>query len=202
MSNLKSCNINLKAHEPKKQYNSKFTKNKRRSADIIAMDPKDIKRSKLAQFKRDSAAYRRMQQDVLDSEKEYKLFCEKYMIYNEFLANKVLRLIATDPRPLRDLIRENPDLPSVGTIYSWRIDSDDFRERFMDAKAAQAQIVIDEILELSDDPANCETDILNWSKTRIETRKWLATKLIKHVYGNKVQSEVTVNHENQLKELE
>jgi len=141
--------------------------------------------------------------DVQASEIEYNKIYGDIMSYNQFLADKVCRLVATDTRPLKDILKSDPSLPHVNTVYMWRLDNSDFRDKFLDARRAQAQIIIDEILELADDPANCEPEVLGWSKERIKTRQWLATKLLPKIYGEKQQTEstVTVRHEDDLKNL-
>ena len=127
------------------------------------------------------------------SEVEYAKFSEGVMAYDELVANKVCRLIASDSRPLVQIIGGDPDLPTPNTIYQWRLDYPAFAAKFHAARCAQAQIVIDEILLLVDDPANCEPEILNWCKERVKARQWMAARLIPKIYGDKIQTEHSVS---------
>jgi hypothetical protein len=141
--------------------------------------------------------------DAKLSEIEYAKFSEGVVAYDEFIANKVCRLIASDARPLKTIVDEHPDLPAINTFYHWRVDYPAFAAKFHDARCAQAQIVIDEILLLVDDPANCEPEILNWCKERIKARQWMASRLIPKIYGDKQHTDtsVTIKHEETLKDL-
>lgn len=107
------------------------------------------------------------------------------IIYNDDIAMSVCRTIATDPRPLQAILADNPSYPCANTIGCWRLDYPHFKDRYHEAKKEQAQLLIDDIIAIADDPANCETQILNYSKLRITTRQWLASKLLPKIYNDK-----------------
>lgn len=131
--------------------------------------------------------------EVARSEIDYKRFDEAIMKYDEFTGDRVCKLVATDSRSLKLILKDYPELPDVQSVYHWRMENPSFSEKFHLARCAQAQMVIDEILELADDPANCEPEILNWAKERIKARQWMATRLIPKIYGDKLQTEHSVN---------
>ncbi len=104
-------------------------------------------------------------------------------------------------------------------IYKWRIKHKDFAEMYAQAKRDQAEILIEEVREISDDTSRdtllrqdkngddyevCNTEWIARSRLRVDTRKWLASKLIPKVYGEKITNEttVTIKHEDLLRELE
>jgi len=107
--------------------------------------------------------------------------------YTSELAIRVCIKIATDPRPMAKIIEDNPWFPSEHLLYGWRLASPVFGRNFNAAKKAQAQLLIDQIICIIDDPANCEPEILNWAKSRVGTRQWLASKLLPKIYGDQKQ---------------
>ena len=121
--------------------------------------------------------------------------------YNTELAIQVCMAIATDPRPYEKILKSNPHFPDTTTIGRWRVFYPVFAKNYTAAKKAQAQIFVDEIIDIIDDPANCEPEILNWAKSRVSTRQWLATKLLPKIYGDRQQNDVIVKHEDSLKDL-
>ena len=125
--------------------------------------------------------------------------------FQRAIQDELCNLVANDARPLKNILAERPDLPSQSSITIWLQRNPEFREQWREAKARQAQLLIDDIAGIADDPANLEgAEYLNWSKLRIDTRKWLAARLLPGLYGDKIQNEhkITVTHEDALKQLE
>ena len=117
--------------------------------------------------------------------------------YNEVIADQVCDAIATQSKGLGQIIEElNLEL-SPSLIYKWIAQNDSFRERYARAKADQARVLADEITQIADntqegviitekEDGKVETkraDMLEHRKLRIESRKWLAAKLLPKVYG-------------------
>ena len=125
--------------------------------------------------------------------------------YDESIADQVCDAVATQSKGLAQIIHDL-DLPiSPSLIYKWISLNPSFRERYARAKADQAQVLADEICAIADNTQTGEivtekgdgqievkrADMLEHRKLRIESRKWLAAKLLPKVYGDKVQSEVS-----------
>lgn len=93
------------------------------------------------------------------------------------------------------------DFPSYSTIMKWLEDDAKLSERYARAKAAQADFMADELLEIADSSVETVTDQngvsrkdsadVQHKRLRVDTRKWLAAKLKPKVYGDKLQQEVT-----------
>lgn len=124
--------------------------------------------------------------------------------YNEEIAKEICDTVACTPKGLRKLCAENPHWPQPSTIWLWKRAHPEFSSLYMQAKADQVEPLIDEILDISDDSANdtimritksgeeyeaCNTEWLNRSRLRIDTRKWIACKLAPKLYGDKQQNE-------------
>lgn len=135
------------------------------------------------------------------------------------LFKKIARAISLTTEGLEQICAANPDFPNPSTIYEWRIEYPDFGDMYMEARREQAHLLAAEILKIADntqqdtitkeDKNGREYEVSNseWiarSRLRVEARKWIASKLLPKVYGEKIQQEttVTIKHEDLLKELE
>lgn len=105
-------------------------------------------------------------------------------------------------RRLKEVL-ELPDMPTQAIVTDWLLRVDEFREMYYYARRAGIEMIVDEIIEIADDDTEDYTPVydkeggvkgdrfngqhVQRSKLRIETRKWLAEKLLPAIYGDKVQ---------------
>lgn len=122
------------------------------------------------------------------------------------LTDRICSLVSTNPLGIRELCKLYPELPDPQTIYRWIADKKDFREQYARAKETQLQLLEDEMLTIADDATNDYMDVTRRGETirvldkeavmrsnlRIETRKWLMSKLLPKKYGDK-QADINVN---------
>ncbi len=123
--------------------------------------------------------------------------------FTQEIADKICFLIATGNKGLHRLCKENEDLPSYKTIFSWLSNPEykDFLHQYEMSKGEQADFLADEIIEIADDGSNdsttvnlgdgVETEIVNKeniqrSRLRVDARKWIAAKLKPKKYGEKL----------------
>ncbi len=113
-------------------------------------------------------------------------------------------------------------MPQERVISRWRDKHDWFSLQYAQAKTKQVEILVEEIVDISDDGSNdwMETvdkdeQSIGWkvngehvqrSRLRIDTRKWLASKLAPKIYGDRLQVNTTNDEESEqlkaeLKEL-
>lgn len=104
--------------------------------------------------------------------------------------------------------------PDQETILTWRKKYPDFRDQFWQAKLLQSQLYAEEIYDIADDKSEdlIQTDkglspnstAVARAKLQIETRKWMASRLLPRIYGERtfVENKVSISHEDALKELE
>lgn len=95
----------------------------------------------------------------------------------------------------------NDDLmPSRATVLRWLNENKDFEAKYTHARVMQADTLAEEIIDISDDGSNdtyvkedgteiVNTDHVQRSKLRVETRKWYAAKLAPKKYGDKTAVE-------------
>lgn len=139
--------------------------------------------------------------------------------YTPELGEKICRAIATSTDSLKAICARNDDFPNRECIWGWRLDFPDFANMYDNAKRTQADLLAEEIKEIADDVSNdtllkqdkqgneyevANTEWIARSRLRVDTRKWIACKLLPKVYGDRVdhKHDVTVRQEDALKELE
>ncbi|MBL0935522.1 MAG: terminase small subunit protein [Rhizobiaceae bacterium] len=120
--------------------------------------------------------------------------------YSEALADTICERL-TQGESLRAICRDD-DMPHAGTVCRWLAKHDDFREQYSHAREAQAELMADELVEIADDGSNdwmerkdAEGELIGWrengealrrSALRVDTRKWIASRLLPKKYGDKL----------------
>jgi hypothetical protein len=124
--------------------------------------------------------------------------------YTPELADLICERLA-DGRTLRDVCRDE-DMPTESTVRTWANDDrEGFYAQYARAREIGYHAMADETLEIADDgrndwvrrqDENGETYVLNGehvqrSRLRVDTRKWLLSKALPKLYGDKIIQEVT-----------
>lgn len=92
--------------------------------------------------------------------------------------------------------------PHVATIYRWMEAHPEFREAYARAREVGLHLMAEDVIDISDDGSRDYTtaadgrevpdhDHIARSRLRVDSRKWLASKLLPKIYGDKVQQEHT-----------
>lgn len=131
------------------------------------------------------------------------------MAYTEERKEKVFEKIITEiadvGTPLRTILKR-AGMPSSSTFFIW-LDDESFSKRYARAKEVQAEALADEILEIADDGTNDymtivkgdmeynveNREVTSRSRLRVDTRKWVLSKILPKKYGDKI--DVTSNGE-------
>jgi hypothetical protein len=127
------------------------------------------------------------------NERKAKIICERLMLGETLVA------ICDDPR-----------LPNRRTIIRWLADPRrvDFREMYYFSRRVAVESLVDEIVTIADDNSGdwqytydkdgeingikADNEAIQRSRVRIDTRKWLAAKLVPRIYGDNTQVELGV----------
>jgi len=120
--------------------------------------------------------------------------------YEQVIADIICEHIA-DGVSLREICR-GEDMPNKATVFRWLAAHAEFRDQYARAREAQADTLADELLDIADDGDNDwmerkgeDGQSLGWkengeaiqrSKLRVDTRKWIASKLKPKKYGEKL----------------
>lgn len=111
-------------------------------------------------------------------------------VFTQDLADRICAELA-DGRSMRSVCREDW-CPSMQTVFRWLREKDSFREQYTRAKEEAADAMIEEMSEIADEmPAytpegKIDPSDVNNRRLRIDTRKWLASKLKPKKYGERV----------------
>jgi hypothetical protein len=102
--------------------------------------------------------------------------------YTPELGQKICDIVSISPYGLNKLCEMHEFLPIPNTIYEWRRKYPDFGEQYARAKLEQADILIDDILNIA--RSSTKDD---WQQARflVDTHKWIASKLLPKKYGDK-----------------
>lgn len=100
-------------------------------------------------------------------------------VYSEELADKLCDIIASTNMSTKWLCAENPIFPSLDTLFKWITKYPIFSDKYYHAKKVQAQVAVDQILEIAD-----ESDKTDKARLQVDTRKWVAERMLPKVYGN------------------
>jgi hypothetical protein len=118
-------------------------------------------------------------------------------IYSDEIADKVLAGLKAG-KTLREVCRED-GMPAAPTVIEWIYEKKhgDFAERYARAREIGYQQMADEILELADDGRNDWVDRqdgvrvanhehITRSRLRFDARRWLLSKALPKIYGDKL----------------
>lgn len=118
--------------------------------------------------------------------------------YTKALADRICLRLA-EGESLNSICKD-PKIASKSIVYRWLLDSKlkDFRDNYARARAMQAEQMADELLEIADDAINdwmdktygdetvrvVDHEAINRSRLRVDTRKFLLSKLLPKKYGD------------------
>lgn len=121
-------------------------------------------------------------------------------IYSQKVADRLCAEIASTSKSLRTICKMD-GMPSVQTVLKWlREDKNGFLAQYTRAKEEQADYLVEEMIDIADDGSNDlmtitkgdvsyeveNKEVTNRSKLRVETRKWISSKLKPKKYGDRL----------------
>lgn len=117
--------------------------------------------------------------------------------YTKEKGDLICQRVATHDCGLPKLCAMYKDMPDQMTIFRWRYQVEEFRYKYAQAKMLQADLLAEQCLDISDEstPENVAVDRL-----RVDSRKWLASKLLPKQYGDKLLLEQKTEENELLKE--
>lgn len=132
-------------------------------------------------------------------------------IYTEELAKRICNVVATHSYGLNKLTSMFPWMPTKETINEWRWSNESFSSQYTKAKIAQAELMAEDCVDIADDTSQdvtynkngdevCNTEFVNRSRLRVDTRKWLAAKLLPKIYGDMMKPSESDDKNKELRE--
>ena len=128
--------------------------------------------------------------------------------YTKVLSEQVCAMLAQG-QSMRTVCK-NSKMPSMQTIFTWLRKYPDFLEQYERAKLESADALTDEMIDIADEEAMSDLVIdgvpvldpntgnpykiltsagVQHARLRVDTRKWIASKLKPKKYGDKVTNE-------------
>ena len=124
--------------------------------------------------------------------------------FEQDIADEILEQIASSSKSLDTILHEKEEYPKISTFFKWLRSNDEFAKDYARAKDMQMDFLIEECISISDDGTNDymtitkgdmqynveDREVTSRSKLRVDTRKWLASKLLPKKYGDKVELDI------------
>jgi len=124
--------------------------------------------------------------------------------YSQKVAQEICKRLGNGESLRR--ICTSPGMPSKTSVMRWLDVNLEFREQYARAREMQAEHWAEEILEIADDSRNdfiekdgrpaLNAENINRSRLRVDTRKWLMSKLLPKKFGDKITTAVVGDPEN------
>ena len=108
-------------------------------------------------------------------------------VYTEQMAGQICSLLSKGESLAAACRREG--MPSANTVMSWVDSVEGFAARYTAARLIGFQLLADGLIELADDAGIDPND----KRIRVETRKWVLSKMIPKVYGDKIDHNIKGN---------
>lgn len=118
--------------------------------------------------------------------------------YNKEQADKICNWLI-EGKSLTSFCKE-ADNPPIQTVFKWLEKNKRFRERYIHARAIQAQVLFDQCVDIADDSSNdfmekkarngevyeaVDHENINRSRLRIDTRQYFAKLVAPKLYNDK-----------------
>lgn len=121
--------------------------------------------------------------------------------YRDWAKKRIVELISAG-NSLRAACREE-NMPDPSTVLAWTKKDPEFAQQYARARELLLEHWAEQIIEIADDSsgdveigpdgkARLNGEFANRSRLRVDSRKWLLSKLMPKVYGDKVSQDVKV----------
>lgn len=119
-------------------------------------------------------------------------------IWSQELADKVCEKIAQG-YSMRTVCASD-DMPAISTLFKWIREKPEFTQQYARATEERTEAMAEDILDIADDGSNDlmtiqkgdvtyeveNREVTNRSRLRVDTRKWLMSKMKPKKYGEKL----------------
>ena len=102
-------------------------------------------------------------------------------------------------KSLRSILEGDDNLPSVPTFLDWVLASPELAEHYAHARQLSYQLLADDLVSISDEnyttvdgvKERLSSEAIQRNRLRVDTRKWMLSKMLPRLYGDKLQTEHT-----------
>lgn len=124
-------------------------------------------------------------------------------IYTKDVADTICgRIVAGES--LRRICADD-DMPAASSVFKWLRENDEFSQQYAKAKEEQAEGFADELVSIADEREYEKVEVdgvplavkfdataVARNRLRVDTRKWVASKLLPKKYGERSQVDHTI----------
>lgn len=103
-------------------------------------------------------------------------------VYTDEMGERICAALAASERGIRAVLNSDPDFPSLSTFQGWMRNHASLSVLYARAKQQQLEAMAEDIVDISMDDSLDPND----KRIRIDTRKWLLSKLMSKTYGDKL----------------
>ena len=137
--------------------------------------------------------------------------------YSEEIADELLFRLASSARSIHRICAEDDDMPAEASFYRWLFRYPDLREKYARAKELQCTAIAEGIRDIAADGRNdwmqrlafnggnpsweINGEAINRSRLRVDTEKWLLSKLLPKKYGDRIEQRVADADGNKLESI-
>ena len=117
-------------------------------------------------------------------------------LYSEKLVDEICEKISSSHYGLEHICENNPDLPCRATICLWIKNNKYFSDKYAEAKAQQAELMVEQIFKIADDKdvyyadefgsSRVDSGKVQQMRLQTEVRKWYVSKVLPKIYGDKI----------------
>jgi len=125
---------------------------------------------------------------------------------NDKIIDEILTQVS-EGRSLVGVLKSKEEYPAYANFMRWIENDPKLRERYAKAKEEQADYLAEQLLEIADDGKNdwmenndpenpgykFNNEHYQRSRLRVDTRKWIASKLKPKKYGEKLELDATTD---------
>ena len=124
----------------------------------------------------------------------------------ERIINEICERIANG-ESVRAILKDD-NLPAFNTFLIWIGENEAKSKQYERSMQMRAEVLFEETLEIADDSSNdieygengqrMNTEYVQRSRLRVDTRKWFLSKLNPKKFGDKLQTDITITKEQPL----
>ena len=125
--------------------------------------------------------------------------------FTQATKDKILGMLA-EGMTLTAACRSEEGMPDVSTVCMWAKNDDGFSKQYARAREIGYLVMADQLADIADDGLNDYVEVMvkghevikldgehvQRSKLRVDTRKWLLSKVLPKIYGDKSQMNVSI----------
>lgn len=98
-------------------------------------------------------------------------------------------------------------MPAASTVFKWVHENEQFSKQYAKSRSIQMEHMAEDLIEIADDTQNdkylddngnerTNNEAVNRSRLRVDTRKWLMSKMAPKKYGEKLDTTNTTTNVN------